>query len=123
MASEGYTNSLKEAETERMNRVHEHVLKNFKARVSLEEAAAVANLSPTSFSWYFRMHANKTFLDFLTEIRIGHACKLLSSQKIDVAEACYESGFNTLSNFNKQFKAVTHYTPLAYKKKYAEMVS
>lgn len=123
LASEGYTNSLKETETERMNRVHKHVLKHFKARISLEEAAAVANLSPTSFSRYFKMHANKTFSDFLTEIRIGYACKLLLSQKIDVAQACYESGFNTLSNFNKQFKAVTHYTPLAYKKKYSEMVS
>jgi AraC-like DNA-binding protein len=123
LASEGYTNSLKETETERMNQVHEYVLKNFKSRISLEAAAAVANLSPTSFSRYFKMHANKTFSDFLIEIRIGYACKLLSGQNMDVAQVCYESGFNTLSNFNKQFKAVTHYTPLAYKKKYSEMVS
>lgn len=123
LASEGYNNSLKETETERMNLVHEYVLKNFKTRISLEEAAAVASLSPTSFSRYFKMHANKTFSDFLIEIRIGYACKLLSGQNIDVAQACYESGFNTLSNFNKQFKAVTNYTPLAYKKKYSEIVN
>lgn len=123
LASEGYSNSLKETETERMNLVHEYVLKNFKTRISLEEAAAVASLSPTSFSRYFKMHANKTFSDFLIEIRIGYACKLLSGQNIDVAQACYESGFNTLSNFNKQFKAVTNYTPLAYKKKYSELVN
>jgi len=123
LASEGYTNSMKETETERMNRVHEYVLKNFKARVTLEEAAAVANMSTTSFSRYFKIHANKTFSDFLTEIRIGHACKLLISQNIDVSQACYESGFNTLSNFNKQFKAFTQYTPLVYKKKYTELES
>ena len=121
LASEGYSNSMKETETERMNRVHEYVLNNFKSKVTLEEAAAVANLSATSFSRYFKIHANKTFSDFLTEIRIGHACKLLVSQNIEVSQACYESGFNTLSNFNKQFKAFTRYTPLVYKKKYTEV--
>jgi AraC-like DNA-binding protein len=123
LASEGYSNSLKETETERMNRVHEYVLKNFQSKVSLEEAAMIANLSPTSFSRYFKMHANKTFSDFVTEIRIGYACKLLINQNMDVAQVCYESGFNTPSNFNKQFKAIMHYTPLVYKKKYSEIAN
>jgi transcriptional regulator GlxA family with amidase domain len=121
LASEGYTNSLKESETDRMNRVHSYVMKNFREKVTLAEVAAIANMSPTSFSRYFKVHANKTFSDFLTEIRIGYSCKLLISQKIDIAQVCYDSGFNTLSNFNRQFKVVTHYNPLEYRKKYAEI--
>lgn len=121
LASDGYSNSLKESETDRMNRVHAYVMKNFRDKISLDEVAAIANMSPSSFSRYFKIHANKTFSDFLTEIRIGYSCKLLISQKIDVAQVCYDSGFNTLSNFNRQFKAFTNYNPLEYRKKYTEI--
>ncbi len=123
LASEGYSNSLKENDTDRMNRVHAYVMKNFREKISLDEVAAIANMSPSSFSRYFKIHANKTFSDFLTEIRIGYSCKLLISQTIDISQVCYESGFNTLSNFNRQFKAVTHYNPLEYRKKYSEISS
>jgi AraC-like DNA-binding protein/quercetin dioxygenase-like cupin family protein len=120
LASEGYSNSLSETETGRMNSVHAYVMKNFREKISLDEVAAIANMSPTSFSRYFKMHANKTFSDFLTEIRIGYSCKLLINQKINISQICYDSGFNTLSNFNRQFKALTHYNPIEYRKKYTE---
>ena len=122
LANEGYSNLLKETETGRMNNVHAYVMKNFREKITLDEVAAIANMSPTSFSRYFKMHANKTFSDFLTEIRIGYSCKLLVEKKISIAEACYESGFNTLSNFNRQFKEVTHHSPLEYRKKYLETI-
>ncbi len=122
LATEGYSNSMKETETDRMNRVHAYVMKNFRERISLDDVAAIANMSPTSFSRYFKVHANKTFSDFLTEIRVGHSCKLLTSQKINVSQICYDSGFSTLSNFNRQFKAVTQYSPLEYRKKYGPYI-
>jgi AraC-like DNA-binding protein len=118
LAREGYSNSMTETETDRMNRVHAYVMKNFREKITLSEVAAIANMSPTSLSRYFKVHANKTFSDFLTEIRVGHSCKLLSSQTINISQVCYDSGFNTLSNFNRQFKSVTHYNPLEYRKKY-----
>jgi len=118
LASEGYTNTMKETETDRMNRVHSFVVKNFREKISLDKVASIANMSPTSFSRYFKIHSNKTFSDFLTEIRIGYSCKLLTTQKMTVSQVCYDSGFNTLSNFNRQFKAMTHYSPLDYKRKY-----
>ncbi len=118
LASEGYSNSLSETETDRMNKVHAYVMKNFREKITLNKVAAIANMSPTSFSRYFKIHANKTFSDFLTEIRIGYSCKLLISQKINISQVCYDSGFNTLSNFNRQFKAFTHYNPVEYRRKY-----
>jgi len=78
-------------------------------------------MSPSAFSRYFKVHANKTFSDFLTEIRVGHSCKLLTSQTTNVSQVCYDSGFSTLSNFNRQFKAVTHYSPLEYRRKYSPL--
>jgi AraC-like DNA-binding protein/quercetin dioxygenase-like cupin family protein len=120
LSSAGYTNSLKESDTERMNKVHAYVMKNFREKITLEEVAAIANMTATSFSRYFKTHANKTFSDFLTEIRIGYSCKLLIGKKMNISQVCYDSGFNTLSNFNRQFKMVTHYNPLEYRRKYAE---
>lgn len=116
LASPGYTNSLKEGDTQRMNLVYAHVMKHYKRKITVREMAALTNMAPTSFSRYFSTHANKTFSGFISEIRIGQACKLLIEQKMNASQTCYESGFQTMSNFNKQFKALTGRTPMAYKR-------
>lgn len=118
LSSPGYTNSLKEGDTERMNKVYAYVMQNFKRKITVSELAELTSMTPTSFSRYFKIHANKTFTEFVSEIRIGHACELLIEKKINASQACYDSGFQTLSNFNKQFKTITKRTPLAYKKEY-----
>lgn len=121
LANPGYSNTLKESDTERMNKVHAYVMKNFREKITLEEVAALANMTPSSFSRYFKTHANKTFSAFLTGIRIGYSCKLLIEKKMNITQACYDSGFNTLSNFNRQFKTLTRYTPLEYRRRYVGM--
>jgi AraC-like DNA-binding protein len=118
LSTAGYINSLKESDTRRMNSVHAYVMENFREKITLEQVSGIANMAPTSFSRYFKTHSNKTFSDFLTEIRIGYSCKLLVEKSVNIAQACYDSGFHTLSNFNRQFKSITGHTPQEYKKKY-----
>ncbi len=118
LASAGYVNTLKEGDTERMNIVYAYVMKNFTRKMAITELAELTNMTPTSFSRYFRIHANKTFSEFVSEIRIGHACKLLIEKKLTASQACYESGYGTLSNFNRQFKAITQITPSEYKRQF-----
>lgn len=118
LASPGYTNTMKEGDTDRMNTVYAYVMKNFKQHMSVAKLAEITSMTPTSFSRYFRVHANKSFSEFVSEIRIGHACKLLIEKKLSASQACYESGYRTLSNFNRQFKLQTQLTPSAYKKQY-----
>jgi len=118
LSSTGYTNAMKEGDTEIMKAVHSYLMDNFKRRISLSEVAAIASMTPTSFSRYFKLHANKTFSELLCEIRIGYACRLLIEEKMNVSQTCYESGFQTLSNFNRQFKTLMKRTPLEYKKEY-----
>lgn len=118
LANPEYSNTLKQSDTERMNKVHAYVMKNFRDKITLEEVAALANMTPSSFSRYFKTHANKTFSDFLTGIRIGYSCKLLVEKKMSITQACYDSGFNTVSNFNRQFKSYTQSTPLEYRKRF-----
>ncbi len=104
-----------EAETNRMNKVYEYVMKNFRQKIRLEEVAAIANMTPTSFSRYFKSRVNKSFSDFLKEIRIDYARKLLTEEKMNINQIGYECGFHNISNFNKQFKKVTGEQPFHYR--------
>lgn len=116
-----YDNPLKETETVRMNTVYEFVFKNFRKKITLNDGAALLHMTPTSFSRHFSMINNKTFSRFLSEIRIKHACKLLLESEESVSGICYNSGFNTLSNFNIQFKEVMQKTPKEYKKEFLNL--
>jgi transcriptional regulator GlxA family with amidase domain len=93
-------------------------MKNYKHRISLDEVAEIVNMTRTSFSRYFKSRVNKTFSDFLKEIRIKHACKLLKEEKMNIDNIGYECGFQTLSNFNKQFKTVMGKQPHNYRNEY-----
>lgn len=122
ISSVGYTHRINETDTERMNRVHDYVMRNFRQNIRLEHAANLASMTPSSFSRYFKVRANKTFSAFVSEIRIGHACKLLQEDQISIAQISYECGFRTLSNFNKQFRDNTGKTPSEYKQEYAQAI-
>jgi transcriptional regulator GlxA family with amidase domain len=104
-----------EEETNRMNKVYEYVMKNFSQKIRLEKVAAIANMTPTSFSRYFKSRVNKSFSDFLKEIRIDYARKLLTEEKMSINQIGYECGFQNISNFNKQFRKVTGEQPLHYR--------
>ncbi len=112
-----------EAETNRMNKVYGYVMKNFRQKIQLEEVAALVNMTRTSFSRYFKSRVNKSFSDFLKEIRIEYACKLLQEEKMNIDSIGYECGFQTLSNFNKQFKNVMKKQPHSYRNEYLQVSS
>lgn len=122
LSNSTFIHSYKESDQNRMNKVYEHVMKNFKNNISLNEVAAIANMTPSSFSRYFKARANKSFSNFVSEIRTGHARKLLLEDQLNISQVCYECGFKTLSNFNKQFKELTGNTPLKYKKEYLKVI-
>ena len=112
----GYTNLNKASEEDRMSLVHDYVMDHFKEGIRLEDVSTLTNMTVSSFSRYFKSRMNKSFSDFLSDVRISHACKLLHEEAINISEVCYESGFNTLSNFNRQFKDRMGVTPSIYKK-------
>lgn len=114
LCSEGFTNSINYADSERLKRVYEYVMNNFQEDVALPKAAAVANMSPTAFSRYFKSRTRKSFTQFVIEMKIGYACKLLINENMSVTEVCYKSGFQNLSNFTLQFKGLTNMTPKKY---------
>lgn len=104
--------------TLRLNKVCSYTLSNYKREISLEEVSAISNLSVTSFCRYFKMMTKMTYYNFLTQIRISHACRLLIDDNYPTNVVCYECGFNNVSNFYRHFKRITGLTPLEYKRSY-----
>lgn len=121
MISPGYLQSHLNNPTEmkRLERIYEYVLENFRSEIKLERIAEIANLSISSFCRYFKKMTNKTFFEFVIEIRISNICKKLIENKLPTEVICYDGGFNNISNFYRQFKKVTGITPFEYRKNYA----
>lgn len=100
----------------RIEAVFRYTMESFRQQISLTDVAEIAGMSIPAFCNFFKKSTKKTYIDFLNEVRIGNACKLLIETDLNVINICYESGYNTLANFNKQFLKVKELTPSRYRK-------
>jgi len=116
LASPGFIQNFKTSGSEQITKVCDFIMKNFTSDLTLDQVAGIANMSPNAFCNFFKRRTRKTFINFLNEVRIGYACKLLSSEQHNITEVCYTSGFQNLSNFNRQFKRIVNKTPHQYRK-------
>ncbi len=107
-----------DTDTDRINQIYAYSIAHFQRKITLTEIAAVASMNPNSFCRYFKSRSRKSYSQFLLELRVHHACKLLIEGHLSVGQVCYESGFNHFSGFNKYFKLITGLTPLAYQQLY-----
>ena len=106
---------------ERIDKIFQYSIEHFQDGIALDDVAGHVGMSIPAFCNYFKKSTKKTFIDFLNEIRIGHSCKLLMDTQKTIESICYESGFNTLANFNRQFVKVKKNTPSAYRKTFTGM--
>ena len=118
----GFSKSYDPLHTDNINVIYNYTLDHFQEEITIRQVAAVANVSPNSFCRYFKSRTMKTYWEFLLEVRIGYACKLLIEDKASISQICYSCGFNNLSNFNRQFKTITGRTPSSYQKEHTKVV-
>lgn len=105
-------------EASRLNKIYEFTLKNFNRKIMLNEVSSLIHMTNTSFSRYFKSRVNKSYSDFLSEVRIDYACSLLKKETITIEQVSYESGFPSVTNFNKQFKKIKGRKPSEYRKEF-----
>jgi len=118
LSSAIHRKSYGEEEGKRMRDIFEFSINNFDQNISLNQVAGIANMTPNAFCRYFKQRTNKTYINFLLDIRIGNACKLLTKKTdLSIAEISYKSGFNNLTNFNRKFKSIKGITPSEFRKK------
>ncbi|MEJ7768904.1 MAG: AraC family transcriptional regulator [Chitinophagaceae bacterium] len=116
LASPGFIQSTELKSSDRFKNINEYIMKNFDKDIALPKIASVANMGVTTFCNFFKEHYRLTFVEYLNKVRIGHACKLLSEKDHNIVEIAYDSGYNNLANFNRQFKKFKQMSPSEYRK-------
>jgi AraC-like DNA-binding protein len=117
LASHTGGRSLEGVTAQRMKNIMEFTFNESHRLITLKEVSDIAHLTPEAFCKYFKMHTRKTYINFLNEIRVNHACRLLmESADETINNICYQCGFNNLANFNRVFKKVTGLSPRDYRR-------
>lgn len=112
----GLMRGLSEKDGSRMDRVMQFVLENRFQPISLDDVSEKANLSKEAFCRFFKLRTRKTFTQYLQQLRINEAQKLLQETELGISEIAYRVGFENLSYFNRSFKSITGKTPREFKK-------
>lgn len=116
LVSEGYQTDLDNKDSEKINKVYKYILENYTGEINFSEAAQMVHMNKTSFCHYFKKRTRKKFSDFVNEVRIGRAARLLLETSKNVTEIGYECGYKNMANFNRRFKEIKGMTPSGYRR-------
>jgi AraC-like DNA-binding protein len=111
LTTEGYSFSPTESKCTRINKVYEYTLENYSEDIRQKDVAGKIGMTDSAFSHFFKKHTNLNYSQFLINIRLGHASKLLIETSLTIAEICYMTGFRNISNFNRRFRDHYRTTP------------
>jgi len=106
------------AGSHRLKKAQEYIAANYKGEVRLNDLAKLVGMSPSSFSRFFKLRTGRSISDYIIGIRLDVASRELVTTHTPIAEICYSSGFNNVSNFNRIFKKNKGYTPKEFREIY-----
>jgi len=111
-----YQKQFSDIDGKRLRTIFDFTIEHAVEPIQLVDIANIANMTKNAFCKYFKKRTNKTYIQFLTEIRIESACRLLQQNKeLSIPQVAFSSGFQNISNFNRKFKRLKGITPLQYK--------
>ncbi|MDA3925747.1 MAG: AraC family transcriptional regulator [Kiritimatiellae bacterium] len=99
------------------------IFQNFQEELPFSDILSEAGMSKATFERHFKKLTGKTFTRFLTDLRLNYAGRQLIETELPVSEIAFSSGYNNLSHFNHQFKALHQMSPLAFRKKMTQELS
>lgn len=121
LASEGFSPQALRSDSNRVQVAYGYILKHFTSPdLKIGDVASQVNMSDSAFSHFFTKFAFRSFTQFLIDVRVGHACKLLLDTDETINQISFKSGFNNLANFNRLFKKYRQCTPVEYRRRYLE---
>lgn len=123
LSSQAFVDAYQKFDTQKINKVYEFTLNQYHRKILIEEAAIVANMSVPNFCKYFKSRTQKTYIQFLTEVRIGFACRMLIENKKSIQQIAFDCGFHNLSNFNRSFRLLKNQKPAEYKQVFGGLKS
>lgn len=114
LAGELYHQQNHDFTDDRLTKVLHFLATSYQQKIELEQVAEIAHLHPSAFCRFFKEKTGKSFSEYVTDLRISYACRLILDNRLSVSQICFECGFNNISNFNRSFKKHTRYTPTEY---------
>lgn len=117
LASATYDTSsvMRESKSRRISAICQFIEENYHRDISLKDIASQIGMSESATSHFFRKRTNRSFVSYLSDVRIGHATKMLIETSHSISEICYMCGYTNLSNFNRMFRKVKDQTPSEYR--------
>ena len=122
MASVNSINDFSSKDNEPMQTALKYIHQNFQKRLQIEDLLEITHKSYSSFYCTFKKTFMMPFKEYVLNVRIGYACKLLDEGYLNIAEVAYDSGFENLSNFNRQFLKIKAITPRQYQRLHNDVV-
>jgi AraC-like DNA-binding protein len=121
VCSPGFMEPYFTSGNEPMQKALQYILKGFQNEISIKDLLEYTNMSNTTFCLAFKKTYRMTFKEYLLNVRVGYACKLLADDYKSISKIAYSSGFENISNFNRQFRRIKGVTPKDYRKELSTM--
>ena len=118
LSSSSFAKVTQQANSRRVLKVQQYISEHYRDEIHPNTLADMVGMAPTAFSRFFKQRTGKKLSDYITDIRLGHAARLLVDTTMSVAEICYDCGFNNLSNFNRIFKRKKSCPPTEFRETY-----
>ncbi len=119
MLAKSYQQFIQDKSHQRIEKVYEYLHENFTIGVHLSEIANLVNMNEASFCRFFKKVTSKTVSQYVKEMRIAYAAKLLTDTDLNVTQVAYNSGYNDLSNFSRHFKELKQKSPVKFRKHFS----
>lgn len=103
---------------EKFKLIFDYINDNLTEDITLDKIAHVAGFSKFHFSRIFKQFTNLSFYDYLSQQRVKAAENLLLNPKLTITDVAMQSGFSSISTFNRVFKSVKECTPTEFKNLY-----
>lgn len=116
--SQRSTAFISAAEQLRLSTVWAYLVENFRAEVSLKDAANIANMTINAFCKYFKKATRKTFMETVLDFRLNYAVQQLTQTDKPIARIAFDSGYKDVSQFHKHFKQKMNTSPLNYRRQF-----
>ena len=115
LASSSFAHGEDGRESRRISKIKDYIAVHYAEDIRLEDLASLIGMAPSALSRFFKQHTTRTLIDYIIDVRLGIAARMLVDTTTSISEICYACGFNNLSNFNRTFKARRGYTPRAFR--------
>ena len=118
LATNSFAKVEAESDSRRVLKVKNYISKNYMDEIRLATLADIAGMSPSAFSRFFKLHTGRNLSDYIIDMRLGYASRMLVDTSKSISEICFNSGFNNLSNFNRIFKKKKNCSPTEFRENY-----